>query len=72
MNLVEVWFGIIERQAIHRGTFTSVSELVGKICGLINELERPVPPVRLDQNHRANPQEGEPTNDFNHRPLDAN
>ncbi len=50
MNLVEVWFGIIERPAIHRGTFTSVSELVGKICGLINELERPVPPVRLDQN----------------------
>jgi transposase len=28
MNLVEVWFGIIERQAIHRGTFTSVSELI--------------------------------------------
>lgn len=24
MNLVEVWFGIIERQAIHRGTFRSV------------------------------------------------
>jgi hypothetical protein len=24
LNLVEVWFGIIERQAIHRGTFTSV------------------------------------------------
>ena len=22
MNLVEVWFGIIERQAIRRGTFT--------------------------------------------------
>jgi len=36
MNLVEVWFGIIERQAIHRGTFTSVSELVGKIRGFIN------------------------------------
>jgi len=23
MNLVEVWFGIIERQAIHRGTFVA-------------------------------------------------
>ena len=23
LNLVEVWFGIIERQAIHRGTFRS-------------------------------------------------
>ncbi|SDP36570.1 Winged helix-turn helix [Nakamurella panacisegetis] len=36
MNLVEVWFGIIERQAIHRGTFTSVSQLTGKIRGFIN------------------------------------
>jgi hypothetical protein len=26
LNLVEVWFGIIERQAIHRGTFRSVKE----------------------------------------------
>jgi transposase len=24
LNMVEIWFGIIERQAIHRGTFTSV------------------------------------------------
>ena len=24
LNLVEVWFSIIERQAIHRGTFPSV------------------------------------------------
>jgi transposase len=31
LNLVEVWFGIIERQAIHRGTFRSVPELTGKI-----------------------------------------
>jgi transposase len=31
MNLVEVWFGIIERQAIHRGTFRSVKELNAKI-----------------------------------------
>lgn len=30
-NLVEIWFGIIERQAIHRGTFTSVRDLNAKI-----------------------------------------
>jgi transposase len=36
LNLVEVWFGIIERQAIHRGTFTSVRELTGKIRQFIN------------------------------------
>ncbi|MEQ4210499.1 IS630 family transposase, partial [Actinopolymorpha sp. B9G3] len=31
MNLVEVWFSIIERQAIHRGTFRSVRDLITKI-----------------------------------------
>jgi len=31
MNLVEVWFGIIERQTIRRGTFRSVKELNAKI-----------------------------------------
>ena len=36
MNLVEVWFGIIERQAIHRGTFTSVRDLTGKIRAFID------------------------------------
>jgi hypothetical protein len=31
MNLVEVWFGIIERQVIRRGVFTSVKDLNTKI-----------------------------------------
>ena len=36
MNLVEVWFGIIERQAIRRGTYTSVKDLNAKIRTCIN------------------------------------
>lgn len=36
LNLVEVWFGIIERQAIHRGTFASVRDLNTKIRAFIN------------------------------------
>jgi len=36
LNLVEVWFGIIERQAIRRGTFTSVRDLMTKIRQFIN------------------------------------
>lgn len=36
MNLVEVWFGIIERQAIHRATFPSVRDLTTKIRAFIN------------------------------------
>jgi hypothetical protein len=31
LNLVEVWFGIVERQAIHRGSFRSVRELKARI-----------------------------------------
>jgi transposase len=36
LNLVEVWFSIIERQAIHRGTFGSVRELNAKIRAFID------------------------------------
>jgi hypothetical protein len=36
LNLVEVWFGNIERQAIHRGTFGSVKDLNAKIRALID------------------------------------
>lgn len=36
MNLVEVWFGIIKRQAIRRGTFRSVKDLTGKIRSFID------------------------------------
>jgi transposase len=36
MNLVEVWFGIIERQAIHRGSFRGVRELTSKIRAFID------------------------------------
>ncbi len=36
LNLVEVWFGIIERQAIHHGTFRSVRDLMIKIRTFIN------------------------------------
>jgi hypothetical protein len=36
LNLVEVWFGIIERQAIHRGTYASVKDLNAKIRAFID------------------------------------
>jgi len=44
LNLVEVWFGIIERQAIRRGSFRSVSDLNIKIRQFIvgwNERKHP-------------------------------
>jgi transposase len=36
LNLVEVFFSIISRQAIHRGTFTSVKDLIAAIRHFIN------------------------------------
>jgi transposase len=36
MNMVEIFFGIITRQAIRRGTFTSVKDLIGAIEAFIN------------------------------------
>jgi transposase len=36
LNLVEAWFGIIEKQAIHGGTFASVRDLTAKIPLFIN------------------------------------
>jgi transposase len=36
LNLVEVWFGIIERQAIHRGSFASVTDLNRRIRAFID------------------------------------
>ena len=36
LNLVEVFFGIITRQAIRRGTFTSVKDLVTAISAFID------------------------------------
>lgn len=35
LNLVEVWFGIIERQAIRRGSYTSTRDLIAKIRAFI-------------------------------------
>ncbi len=36
LNLVEVFFGIVTRQAIRRGTFTSVKDLVAAISHFID------------------------------------
>ena len=36
MNLVEAWFSLAERQAIHRGTYTSVKDLNTKIRAYID------------------------------------
>jgi hypothetical protein len=49
LNVVECWFSIIERQAIHRGSYASVPDLNRRIRGFIDGLEPARPPVHLDQ-----------------------
>jgi transposase len=44
LNMVEVFFGIITRQAIRRGTFTSVKDLIGAIRRFIDGWNDPAHP----------------------------
>jgi hypothetical protein len=50
LNTVEIFFGIITRQAIRRGTFTSVKDVIAAIGN--RGLERTLPALRLDQDCR--------------------
>ena len=55
LNLVEVFFGIITRQAIRRGSFDSVKELVTAISTFIDGWNDRCPPLHLDQDSRRDP-----------------
>jgi transposase len=60
MNMVEIFFGIITRQAIRRGTFTSVPDLIAAIRAFIDAYNQRCQPFRwtktadqiLDKAHR--------------------
>ena len=64
-----MWFGIIERQAIHRGTFTSVSELIGKIRGFINGWNDRSHPFAWTKTGEQILSKADRQTYFNHRPL---
>lgn len=65
----EIWFSIIERQAIHRGTFASVRELMIKIRTSINGWNDRSQPS-CDQDRRPNSSESEPSKNLSCDPLD--
>jgi len=46
LNMVEIFFGIITRQAIRRGTFTSVKDLIGAIENFIDGWNERCEPFR--------------------------
>jgi transposase len=61
MNMVEIFFGIITRQAIRRATFTSVPDLIGAIRAFIDAYNQRCEPFRWTKNadqilDKANPQ----------------
>jgi transposase len=51
LNMIEIWFAIITRQSIRRGTFLSVAALIGQIRDYIEQLQRRRRTVHLDR-HR--------------------
>jgi transposase len=58
INMIETWFGIITKQSIRRGTFTSVNALVLRIRGLHPAVEHRRATVHLDRNRRRDPSQG--------------
>ena len=60
LNLVEVFFGIITRQAIRRGTFTSVKDLIAAIETFIDGWNDRCQPFVVDQDRRRNPHQSQP------------
>ena len=52
LNMVEIFFGIITRQAIHRGTFTDRRSTRNRDPRLDRQLQRTRQTVHMDQNRR--------------------
>src|SRR3954449_2963189 len=71
MNLVEVWFGIVERQAIRRGIFKSVKDLNTKIRAFIDGWNDRSHPFVWTKTADQNPGEGQPSNNFKLAALDT-
>ncbi|MFD8079841.1 hypothetical protein ACFV3E_45470 [Streptomyces sp. NPDC059718] len=51
LDQIEIWSGILTRQSIRRGTFTSVNVLVKQIRDYINSRNEDAKPLHLDR-HR--------------------
>ena len=48
LNQVEIWFGILTRRAIRRGSFRKVKELIRRIEHFTDPWEQKGPPLRMD------------------------
>jgi hypothetical protein len=55
INQIEIWFGLITRQAIRRGTFSSVKQLVTTIKNYIADWNADCKPFRMTVRSRCRP-----------------
>ncbi len=60
MNQVETWFGILTRQAIRRGSFGSVKELVAMIDAFTRQWNEGSSPFAWVKTADADPRQGGP------------
>ena len=71
LNLVEVFFGIITRQAIRRGSFDNVKATRRRDPRLHRRLQRTLPALHLDQDRRGDPAPRHPSTNFRRATLAA-
>jgi hypothetical protein len=57
MNMVEIWFGILTNQAVRRGSFDSVAQLIGAIKAFLARWNEGAKPF-VDKNSRTNTGQG--------------
>ena len=69
LNLVEVWFSIIERQAIHRGSFGNVRELITAIKNFITGWNQRAHPFVWTKTADEILKKANRQNNFKHGPL---
>ena len=63
MNQIEIWFGIITRQAIRRGTFVSVNHLIQRIRAYVEHWNATAEPFVWTATADGHPRQGPPRPD---------
>jgi DDE superfamily endonuclease len=61
MNMIEIWFSILTKQQVRRGVYHNVPELIAAIEHFIDGYNQRARAVRLDQDRRSSPREGDQT-----------
>jgi hypothetical protein len=63
LNQIETWFGVITRQSIRRGTFSSVKVLINEIRDYITHWNTSAKPFVWTRHRQRDPRQGAPHRD---------